>query len=94
MELEIRFFTSLREITGRKIEKIQLTTPISVKQLLKILAEKYGNEFRDYIYNDNDQVRDFLSFLINGKNINNLNSFNTELNNGDIFAIIPPVGGG
>ena len=94
MNVKIKFFTSLREITGNKMVNLQLKNKISVEQLLFLLLEKYGQEFRDYVYNQEGKVQDFLSFLINGKNINNLQGFNTILKEGDIIAILPPVGGG
>lgn len=94
MKVTIKFFTSLREITGNKIVIMELKNLISVEQLLSLLFEKYGQEFRDYVYNQEGKVQDFLSFLVNGKNINNLEGFNTILKDGDIIAILPPVGGG
>jgi molybdopterin synthase sulfur carrier subunit len=94
MKVEVKFFTSLREITGKKVDEIQLQNVITVEELLTLLSEKYGKKFREYIYNKKGKVQDFLSFLVNGKNINFLQGFDTELKQGDIIAIIPPVGGG
>jgi len=94
MKVEVKFFTSLREITGKKADEIQLQNIITVKELLTLLSEKYGKKFREYIYNKKGKVQDFLSFLVNGRNINVLQGFDTELKQGDIIAIIPPVGGG
>jgi molybdopterin synthase sulfur carrier subunit len=94
MKVEVKFFTSLREITGKKSDEIQLQNVITVEELLTLLSEKYGKKFREYIYNKKGKVQDFLSFLINGKNINVLQGFDTELKQGDTIAIIPPVGGG
>lgn len=94
MKIKAKFFTSLREITGKKVEEIQLQRVITVEELLILLSEKYGKEFREYIYNKNGKVQSFLSFILNGKNINVLQSFSTKLKEGDIIAIIPPVGGG
>jgi len=94
MKVEVKFFTSLREITDKKVDEIQLQNVITVEELLTLLSEKYGKKFREYIYNKKGKVQDFLSFLVNGKNINVLQGFDTELKEGDIIAIIPPVGGG
>ena len=94
MKVTIKFFTSLREITRNKMVNLQLKNIISVEELLSLLFEKYGQEFQDYVYNQEGKVQDFLSFLVNGKNINNLQGFNTILKEGDIIAILPPVGGG
>lgn len=94
MKIKVKFFTSLREITNKKVDEIQLKNAITVEELLAILSEKYGKKFREYIYNKKGKVQDFLSFLVNGKNINVLQELDTELKQGDILAIIPPVGGG
>jgi molybdopterin synthase sulfur carrier subunit len=94
MKVEVKFFTSLREITGKKADEIQLQSVITVEELLNLLSEKYGKKFTEYIYNKEGKVQDFLSFLVNGRNINVLQGFDTELKQGDIIAIIPPVGGG
>jgi len=94
MKVEGKFFTSLREITGKKIDEIQLQSVITVEELLTLLSEKYGKKFREYIYNKKGKVHGFLSFLVNGKNINVLQGFDTKLKQDDIIAILPPVGGG
>jgi len=94
MKIEVKFFTSLREITGKKIDEVQLQSVITVEELLTLLSGKYGKKFREYIYNKKGKVYDFLSILVNGKNINVLQGFDTKLKQGDTVAILPPVGGG
>jgi molybdopterin synthase sulfur carrier subunit len=94
MKVEVKFFTSLREITGKKVDEIQLQNVITVEELLTLLSDKYGKKFREYVYDKKGKVQGFLSFLVNGKNINVLQGFDTKLKQGDIIAILPPVGGG
>jgi molybdopterin synthase sulfur carrier subunit len=94
MKIKVKFFTSLREITDKKVDEIQLKNAITIEELLNILSEKYSKEFREYIYNKKGKVQDFLSFLVNGKNINVLQGFDTKLKQGDTIVILPPVGGG
>lgn len=94
MKFEVKFFTSLREITGKKTDEIQLQSGITVEELLTMLSEKYGKNFRQYVYDKKGKVKGFLSFLVNGKNINVLEGFGTKLKQGDVVAILPPVGGG
>jgi len=94
MKVEVKFFTTLREITGKNIETIQLQNSITIDELINVLAEKYGKKCREYIYNKKGKIQDFLSFLVNGKNINVMQGFDTKLKQGDIVAILPPVGGG
>ena len=94
MKVEVKFFTSLREITGKKVDELQLQNTITVNELITLLSEKYGKNFREYIYNKKGDVQGFLSFLVNGKNINIIQGFDTELQENDVVAILPPVGGG
>jgi len=94
MNVEVKFFTSLREITGKKVDEIQLQNTITVDELLTLLSEKYGKNFREYIYNKKGDMQGFLSVLVNGKNINIMQGFDTELQENDVVAILPPVGGG
>lgn len=94
MNLEVKFFTSLREITGKKVEQIQLQHTITVDELVTMLSNKYGKKFREYIYDKKGEVQPFLSFIVNGKNTNTMQGLDTKLKNGDAIAILPPVGGG
>ena len=94
MKIEVKFFTSLREITGKKVDEIQLQSVITVEELLTLLSEKYGKKFRDYIYDKEGKIKGFMSFILNGKNINNMQGLHTKLQDGDVIAFIPPIGGG
>ena len=94
MKVEIRFFTTLREITGKRLEEIQFQNPITVEELLTRLSKKYGREFREYLYNEKGKVHSYLSILVNGKSTNVLQGLDTKLKEGDVIAILPPVGGG
>jgi len=94
MKVKLRFFTRLREITNKREEEIEVKKDTAVEDLLKLLEEKYGPEFKDYIRNKRGRLRENLQYLINGKNVGSLQGFETKLKEGDTVAIIPPVGGG
>jgi molybdopterin synthase sulfur carrier subunit len=93
----VRFFTSLREIADKKEETLKFPEgeKVTLDKVLKILAQRYGKRFVEYVYDDKtDEVKGFLQFLINGKSAATLNGLQTELEDGDVLAILPPVGGG
>ena len=96
MIITVRFFTRLREITGKREETLNFSDEVvTLKNILLKLTEQFDKEFANYLYdNKNGNVKDFLQFLVNGKNVSTEKDLNTELNDGDVLAIIPPVGGG
>jgi MoaD family protein len=97
LQVSVRFFTSLREIADKKEETLKFPEgeKVTLDKVLKILAQRYGKRFVEYVYDGKTgEVRGFLQFLINGKSAAPLNGLQTELENGDVLAILPPVGGG
>ena len=97
VQISVRFFTSLRELVKKKEELLEFpeSEPITVGHVLKTLRHRYGERFAEYVYDcETGAVRGFLQFLINGKSASTLNGLLTELKDGDVLAILPPVGGG
>ena len=97
MQIKVRFFTSLREIVDKREEPLNFdqNKKVTVDFVLKTLAEKYGTPFKQYVYNDKTaQPKGFLQFLVNGNSTSSLNGLETVLKDGDVLAILPPVGGG
>jgi MoaD family protein len=96
LKIQVNYFSSLRDITDRKNETIELKNDrISLNGLLEHLTGKYGNRFMDYIYGENRlKVKTTLKFLVNGNSIYNLGGTETRLNDGDILSILPALRGG
>jgi len=94
MKVKVRFFTRLREITDKREEELEVNNDATVGNLLKLLEEEHGLEFKAYIRNKWGEFTGNLQYLLNGKNVTTLQGFNTKLKEGDTLAIIPPVGGG
>jgi len=94
IRVKVKFFTTLREIVGKKEEEIELSRSVTVEALLRQLSKTYGKEFEDYVYDELGNIRGHLQFLVNGKSITALRGLKTKLKEGDQVAILPPVGGG
>ena len=97
MRVFVRFFTILREVTGKKEETLhfQKDEEVTVNSVLKRLTEKYGKAFDEYVYDHRTrEVKGFLQFLVNGRSVSSSKGTETELSDGDILAIVPPVSGG
>jgi MoaD family protein len=97
LQISVRFFTSLREITGKREETLKFRSgdTVTVDTVLRKLAKKYGKSFSEYVYDRRTgKVKGFLQFLVNGRSTSTLDGSNMKLADGDVLAIIPPVGGG
>lgn len=93
----MRFFASLRELVGKKVECIEFqeSEEATVKMVLKRLCQLYGNVFIEYILDrKTGDVQSYLLWLVNGRSITVLDGLETRLTDGDVLAILPPVGGG
>ena len=97
MQVSVRFFTSLREIVGKKEKTIKFPEgeKVTIEVILENLRRCYGKQFVEYVYDrETGEVKGFLQFLINGKSASTMNGLETELTDGEVLAILPPVGGG
>jgi MoaD family protein len=87
----------LREITGKREETLKFpnTRPPTINTILKQLIKEYGKDFNEYVYDSRTgEVKSFLQFLVNGRSVAEPKGLDTTLSDGDVLAIIPPVGGG
>lgn len=97
VRVSVRFFTTLREVIGKKEETLKFSggEAVTVDTMLERLVELHGKSFVEYVYDQkNGKVRGFLQFLVNGRSISSFEGLGTRLSDGDVLAIIPPVGGG
>lgn len=93
VNVKVKFFTTLREIAGRKEEQFTLQGPLTVEDFLHHLVKTYGQRLREYLY-DGDQLRPQFQILINGLSMDASTGLKTTLQDGSTVAILPPAGGG
>jgi MoaD family protein len=97
LQVHVRFFTTLREITGRREQTLKFRDDekTTVKSVLNKLAKRYGKSFVDYVCDPKTgEVKSFIQFLVNGRSTSTSGGLNSRLTDGDVLAIVPPVGGG
>jgi len=95
LKVNVQFFAAVRELVGLREETLELPNGSTVKNLLDLLVERHGQSLRNYIYDPkSDELRRSFQVLVGDKPTSALNGLSTELTDGCVLAIIPPVGGG
>lgn len=95
MRVKVQYFAIVRELVDQREEILEVSEKATVLDLLRLLAEKYGERFREYVFDSKSgNPRSYLQFLLDENSISNLDGFSTVLTHNCTFAIIPPVGGG
>ena len=93
LRVKVRYFTTLRELAGTAEDEIEIEDAAPLSRLVEEIASGYGKEARSYLYHE-EEIDPSIYFLVNGKSARMLSGKETKLKNGDIVAIIPPIGGG
>jgi len=97
LNVSVRFFGSLRALIGKKVECVEFKDreEATVEKVLKRLSEICGKDFVEYVFDRRTgEIQSHLLLLVNGRSITVLGELETRLIDGDVLAILPPVGGG
>ena len=85
----VRLFANLREIVGNPRLVLEAST---IREVLTTL--RLEHPALQPLLCEDGEVRPYITILINGKNIRDMESLATILSDGDEVAIFPPVSGG
>ncbi|MGZ5520836.1 MAG: ubiquitin-like small modifier protein 1 [Halobacteriota archaeon] len=87
--VSVRLFANLREIVGNPRLVFEAST---IREVLTTLRAEHP-ALQPLLCEDGE-VRPYITILINGKNMRDMESLATILSDGDEVAIFPPVSGG
>ncbi|WP_223791008.1 MoaD/ThiS family protein [Methanobacterium spitsbergense] len=90
--IEIKFLTRFIDITGEKNIKIEDVPDI--KTLVEFLCKKYDESFKEVLFDENGNLRDYLKVMINGEDIRDINGLDTPLKDGDQIVMFQTIAGG
>lgn len=87
--VKVRLFANIREIVGERELFLDSTTVSGVLDMLTSIKP----DLRDVLFED-DTLRPYITVLLNGRNITEIDGVMSALSEGDEVAIFPPVSGG
>ena len=94
MKVIVKYFAMIRDIVGHKDDVLDFFEETSTKRLLSMLCNMHGEDFKRVVCSEDGTLRKGLIFLLNGEAISNDSLTSKILMDGDVAAIMPPVGGG
>lgn len=89
----LKYYAKIREITGKKEERISFPNRLGVSELFAILFSSYGSKFKEYVVREDGKLRENIGVLVNGSPIE-LDSKDVRINDSDVVVILPPIAGG
>ncbi|MGZ7119023.1 MAG: MoaD/ThiS family protein [Methanobacterium sp.] len=90
--VELKFLSRFRDITGEKSLNIDYSGNLGI--LIDILTEKYGNEFKDALFDNNGDLRDYMKVLVNGEDLQAIGGLDGEVKDNDEIVIFQTIAGG
>ncbi len=91
--MQIKYFATLRDITHTTEETI--TEPSqTLDELIHFLCRKYGKAFAKWVTCEDGGFGSLSIFLINGQDYRSLQGLQTEIKDGDVISLFPPIAGG
>lgn len=94
IRIDVSYFSNVRALTGESGSTLELPERSSVRDLLIIVAARYGDELREYLFTDEGELHSHVVVILNGRGVGVLEGLDTALDDGDRVAILPSIGGG
>jgi sulfur-carrier protein len=93
MRIILKCYADYRETIGIKEMLLDLRDGQTIEGLLRMITNKYP-ALKQKLFVDNYELKDLVTVLVNGRNIEFLERMNTRLREGDLISLFPPVAGG
>ena len=91
MSVTVILYGNLRSVAGVTTTTVDANT---VSQALQAVATRYGETFREKLYDLSGKPRRFINIYVNGRDYRFLKKGDTELVPNDEVSLIPAVSGG
>ena len=95
VQVTVEYFLTFRERAGKKkSETLEIGEEVTVRDVLNQVASKYGEDFRDALFDRGGNLREYVRVLVDGRDVQGLSGLSTGLRSNCIISIFPPAGGG
>jgi len=92
--IKVNFLSFLSDITGKNNITLIIEEKSTIMDLLIKLTQLFGNEFKNVIFSDLNDLSKYIIISLNGEAINLRNKLNKNLLEGDEVFLLPAIAGG
>src|SRR5271169_1028640 len=92
--ITVRYFGMLREIVGKRSEIVTIEDTSKGVELLNSISKIHGKKFSDFVFDTNGELRQGLSFAVNGSSVQEPAFLKMNCKLISEFVILPPISGG
>ena len=95
MQVKVHYISLVKTYTNKSQEEITLNENSNLSQLLDQIAEMYGKQFTQEVYDPNKkEMKSTFVAMINGVLMDQLKGTNTTLKDGDSVILMSLMTGG
>jgi molybdopterin converting factor small subunit len=95
MQVKVHYISLVKTYTNKSQEEITLNENVNLSQLLDQIAEMYGKQFTQEVYDPNKkEMKSTFVAMINGVLMDQLKGTNTTLKEGDNIILMSLMTGG
>jgi MoaD family protein len=92
MKIKVKFFATFGKLFGGGKKEIEMEGGSNILDLLNLLCD--SRQRRQEIFDRSGKPKTYIQILKNRRPIQSLDGIHTELGEGDVVTILPPVAGG
>lgn len=92
MEIKLKFTAQIKDIVGTNADTISVEEGTKLQDVLSALVDKYGNDFKSILFDENGLYRHSNLIVVNQSQVNY--DDNVTLTDGVEITLMSPISGG
>lgn len=92
MEIKLKFTAQIKDIVGTNADTISVEEGTKLQDVLSALVDKYGNDFKSILFDENSLYRHSNLIVVNQSQVNY--DDNVTLTDGVEITLMSPISGG